>query len=82
MEGSIRNSAHHIISYSQHRVVDEGNRLSNHIGSAEMMRSFKRRLHKFMDEDDRWNETVVLHGGQMDLTSSCSFHHFLMFLCR
>ena len=35
------------------RLVDEWKGLSNHIGSAETMGSFKR-LDKFMDEDDRW----------------------------
>ena len=34
------------------RVVDEWNGFSNHIVSAETMKSFKKR---FMDEDDRWN---------------------------
>ena len=36
-------------------VVNGWNRLSNHIVSGETMGSFKRRLDKFMDEDDRWN---------------------------
>ena len=31
------------------------NRLNNHIVSAQTMGSFKRRLDRFMDEDDRWN---------------------------
>ena len=37
------------------RVVDEWKELSNHIVSAETMGSFKRRLDKFIDEDDRWH---------------------------
>ena len=37
------------------RVVDEWNGPSKHIISAESMGRFKRRLDKFMDEDDRWN---------------------------
>ena len=37
------------------RAVDEWNRLSNHhIVSGETVWSFKRRLDKFMDEDDGW----------------------------
>ena len=42
------------------KVVDERNRLSNHIVSGETMGSYKRRLDKFMDEDDRWNQAAVL----------------------
>ena len=34
-------------------LVDEWNGLSNHAISAETMGSFKRRLDKFMDEDNR-----------------------------
>ena len=37
------------------RVVDEWNRLNNPIVSGETMGSFKRKLHKFMAGDDRWN---------------------------
>ena len=46
------------------------------------MGSFKRRLDKFMDEDDRWNLAVVLIQGlpQIGLTASCSFPNFLTFL--
>ncbi len=36
------------------RVVDEWNRLSSHVVSANTMDSFKRRLDKFMDGEDRW----------------------------
>ena len=35
------------------RVVDDWNGLSNDIVSAELIGNFKRRLDKFMDEDDR-----------------------------
>ena len=37
------------------RIVDEWSRLSNHIVNAQTMESFKRRVHKFMDEDDGEN---------------------------
>ena len=38
------------------RLVDEWNRLSNHIVSAQYSySSFERRLGQFMDEHDRWN---------------------------
>ena len=36
------------------RVVDEWNRLSNQVVSAKTLESFKRRLDKHMDGDDRW----------------------------
>ena len=37
------------------RAVDEWNGLSSYIGSVEAMGSFKRRLDKFMGEENRWN---------------------------
>ena len=48
------------------------------------MGSFKRRLHKFMDEDDRWNKAAMLTQGlpRIGLTAPCNFLHFLMFLCN
>ena len=36
------------------RVVDEWNKLSNHVVSAETISCFKKRLDNFMDGDDRW----------------------------
>ena len=42
-------------NWFSNRVVDKWNRLSNYIVSVETMVSFKRRLDKFMDEDDGWN---------------------------
>ena len=36
------------------RVVNEWNRLGEHVVSAETIDSFKRRLDKFMDDSDRW----------------------------
>ena len=36
------------------RVVDEWNGLSEHVVGADSISCFKRRLDKFMDEDDRW----------------------------
>ena len=39
------------------------NGLSNHITSAETMESFKRRLGKLMDEENRWNYAAVLTQG-------------------
>ncbi len=36
------------------RVVDEWNRLSSHVVSANTIDTFEKRLHKFMDGDDRW----------------------------
>ena len=43
-------------NWFSNRVVDEWNGRSNYIVSAETMGSFKRRLDKFMDEDDDgWN---------------------------
>ena len=62
------------------------NRLSNHIVSTETMGSFKRRLDKFMDEDDRWNDTVVLTQGLPRLCRSNgllqlpSFSYVLMYI--
>ncbi len=35
-------------------VVDEWNRLSNHVASANTINTFKIRLDKFMDGEDRW----------------------------
>ena len=40
-------------NWFSNRVVDEWNRLNNHIVDAQTLGSFKRRLDKFMDEDDR-----------------------------
>ena len=37
------------------RVGDEWNGFSNHIVSAETKETIKRRLDRFMEEDDRWN---------------------------
>ena len=37
------------------RIVDEWNTLSNHVVGAQTMGKFKRRLDKFMNEDDGWN---------------------------
>ena len=42
-------------NWFSNRVVDEWNRLNNHIVSAQTLGSFKKRLDKLMDEDDRWN---------------------------
>ena len=42
-------------NWFSNRVVDEWDRLGNHIVSAQTLGSFKRRLDKFMDEEDRWN---------------------------
>ena len=42
-------------NWFSNRMVDEWDRFSNHIVSAETIGSFKRRLDKFMNEDDRWN---------------------------
>ena len=42
------------LNWFSNKVVDEWNELSNHIVSGETMGSFKRRLDKFMGEDDRW----------------------------
>ncbi len=36
------------------RVVDEWNRLSSHVVSANTIDTFKKRLDKFMDGEDRW----------------------------
>ena len=36
------------------RVVDEWNRLSSHVVSANTIDTFKKRLHKFMDGESRW----------------------------
>ena len=36
------------------RVVDEWNKFNNHIVKAQTLGSFKRRLDKFIGEDDRW----------------------------
>ncbi len=36
------------------RVVDEWNRLSSHVVSGNTIDTFKKRLDKFMDWDDRW----------------------------
>ncbi len=36
------------------RVVDEWNRLSSHVVSANTINTFKKRLDKFMDGKDRW----------------------------
>ena len=40
-------------NWFSNRVVDDWNRLNNHIVSTWILGSFKRRLDKFMDEDDR-----------------------------
>ena len=37
------------------RVVEEWNRLDSHVVEAASLGSFKYRLDKFMDDDDRWN---------------------------
>ena len=42
-------------NWFSNRVVNDWKGFSNLIVSAETMGSFKRRLDKFMDEDDRWN---------------------------
>ena len=68
------------------RVGDEWNGLGNHIVSAETMESFKRRLDKFMDEDDGWNLAAVFTKGLpwVSLMAPCSFPHFcyvVIFLC-
>ena len=44
-------------NWFSNRVVDEWNRLN--IVSAQTLGSFKRRLDKFMDEDDRWKYAEV-----------------------
>ena len=60
-------------------VVDEWNRLNNHIVSSQTLGSFERRLDKFMDEDDRCNLAVFTQGlPQISLTVSCNF---LTFVC-
>ena len=41
-------------NWFSNRVLNEWNRLNNHIVSAQTMGSFKR-LDKFMDENDMWN---------------------------
>ena len=41
------------------RVAEEWNRLSNHIVSTQTLRNFKRRLDKFMGEDERWKQAEV-----------------------
>ena len=41
------------LNWLSNKVVDEWNGLINHIVRAETMGSFKRRLDKFMDEDDK-----------------------------
>ena len=42
------------------RVADEWNRFNDHIVIAQTLGRFKRRLVKFMDEDDRWKWAEVL----------------------
>ena len=42
-------------NWFSNRVVDDWNRLTSHVVSAESLDSFKRRLDKFMDRDDRWS---------------------------
>ena len=42
-------------NWFSNRVVDDWNRLNNHIVSAQTLGSFTKRLDKFMDEDDKWN---------------------------
>ena len=37
------------------RVVNDWNRLSSYVVSAELIGSFKRRLDECMDRDDRWD---------------------------
>ncbi len=41
-------------NWFRNRVVDEWNRLSSHVVSANTIDSFKKMLDKFMDGDDRW----------------------------
>ena len=60
------------------RVVDEWNRLSNHIVGADTMESFKRRLDKCLDEDNRWNWAAMLIQGlsrAASLIFLCSYVH-------
>ena len=55
-------------------VIDEWHELSNHyIISAESGGSFKRRLNKFMNDDDRWKQVALFF---LVLDASCSFPLF------
>ena len=46
-------------SANTHQVVEDLTVLSNHIISAEIMGSFKRRSEKFMEEYDKWNNPAM-----------------------
>ena len=68
----------HPNNWFPNRVVDEWNGSGMHIVSAESIVIFKRRLKKFMDKDDRWNEAALflqelppasLSGGFLQLPS-------------
>ncbi len=48
------------------RVVDEWNRLSSHVVSANSIDTFKKRLDRFMDGDGRWRWVVL---GVLELPS-------------
>ena len=73
-------------NWFSNKVVYEWNRLSNRIVSGQTLGSFKRRLNKFMDEDDRRKQAEVLTykppriGLINELLQLVSFSYVLMFV--